>query len=222
MPFVYSDETEWPDDYEPPAPRPDQFIYLPPPDFGGAREPVRFSIVPLDGPMGLRRRGLLDRLFGEPAPAYKAPRSRKQGEENAQRLFALMVPALRDLGVRRLYCRYDGGNDEGFAWLDGCETNDGQRMNADALVRKLSATRIMGRLCAVGVAGGGLGLTDRKQLRAIIRDWLVREWAIILLGHGYGTGEYSMFGAFTVDLEACTISDDPGAEAVARHIRIAR
>ncbi len=52
MPFVYSDETEWPDDYEPPAPRPDQFVYLPPPDLGGPREPVTFSIAPPESPHG--------------------------------------------------------------------------------------------------------------------------------------------------------------------------
>jgi len=47
MPFVYDrTEIEWPEDddeYEPPPPRPDDFMYLPPPEFGGAAEPVRFS-----------------------------------------------------------------------------------------------------------------------------------------------------------------------------------
>ena len=162
----------------------------------------------------------MDRLFGEPMSRYKAPRSRKEEEERTQRLLSIMVPALREVGVRRLYCRYDGGNDEGFAWLDRAETRDGRRLNIDRLIRKLSGARIMGKLCAAGMAGGGLGLTDRRQLRAIIRDWLVREWAGMLLGHGFGTGEYSMYGAFTVDLEACTITDDPGAEAIVENIRI--
>ena len=49
MPFIY-DETqiEWPeddDDYEPPPPRADQFVYLSPPEFGGAPEPVGFSVA---------------------------------------------------------------------------------------------------------------------------------------------------------------------------------
>src|SRR6516164_5038460 len=106
MPFVY-DETEiqWPeddDDWEPPPPRADQFIYLSPPDFGGAPEPVRFSVA--EPPQA-----------AEPAPApgeRLTPkeirrRAEKSGEERRQRAFAIAVPALRKAGVRRLYCRYN-------------------------------------------------------------------------------------------------------------------
>ena len=41
MPFVYVQmEDEWPEDgSDPPPPRTDQFIYLPPPEFGGAPQP---------------------------------------------------------------------------------------------------------------------------------------------------------------------------------------
>jgi hypothetical protein len=44
----------------------------------------------------------------------------------------------------------------------------------------------------------------------------------MLLGKSYGTGNYSMYGAFTVDLETCMITDDPNAVPVVRDIEIAK
>jgi hypothetical protein len=44
MPFIYDKtEIEWPEDDSKPPPRTDQFVYLSPPKYGGAREPVQFS-----------------------------------------------------------------------------------------------------------------------------------------------------------------------------------
>ena len=51
---------------------------------------------------------------------------------------------------------------------------------------------------------------------------LSNEWASLLLGESYGTGEYSMYGAFVVDLDKCTITDDPNADPVVQNIDIAR
>ena len=42
----------------------------------------------------------------------------------------------------------------------------------------------------------------------------------MLLGVSYGTGEYSMYGAFTVDLATCTITDDRETDPVVQNIRI--
>ena len=36
--------------------------------------------------------------------------------------------------------------------------------------------------------------------------------SVTTLGNGYGTREYSMYGAFVVDLDACTIVDDRNAD----------
>ena len=36
-----------------------------------------------------------------------------------------------DLDVVRIYGRYDGGNDEGFAWLDHAITRDGRKLSRD-------------------------------------------------------------------------------------------
>jgi hypothetical protein len=80
MPFVYDEtEIEWPDDdSEPPPPRPDQFVYLAPPQFGGAREPFRFSIM---------------------APGAATGESDRR-KKLAQQHLAIMVPALREIGGR--------------------------------------------------------------------------------------------------------------------------
>ena len=44
-----------------------------------------------------------------------------------------MVPALKEIGVRRIYCRYDGGNDEGISpRLESMEMRDGTRVDGDA------------------------------------------------------------------------------------------
>jgi hypothetical protein len=59
-------------------------------------------------------------------------------------------------------------------------------------------------------------------LKDIVEDWLCSEWASMLLGDSYGTGEYSMYGAFTVDLVGCTITDDRDAEPVVQNIEIAK
>jgi hypothetical protein len=225
MPFLY-DETdiEWPgddDESEPPPPRADQFVYLSPPEYGGASEPVRFSIAE-------------PQQAAEPAPTPDQPphsveevrrRNEKSYEERRQRAFAIAVPELRKAGVLRLYCRYDGGNDEGFSWLDRAEMADGVRLDADALSQRLYDAGLLGRIYSAGIMRPSAEISrrfpDRELLREFLDDWLVNEWAIMLLGGGFGTGEYSMYGAFTVDLEACTIRDDRNADPVVQNIHIA-
>jgi hypothetical protein len=251
MPFVHDQtEIEWPeDDSEPEPPRADQFVYIPPPEFGGAREPVRFSVVPPDlslepnephrpaereppaqtEPPG---RSILDRLLGRlrlPAAqqrsqgAYQEERKRQERAQDQRRLqlFAVMVPALREIGGRRAYCRYDGGNDEGFAWLDSIEMRDGTRINADSVAQRLGDIQVQDKLCAANIMKRAHGVSDREQLKDFVRYWLCSEWASMLLGNSFGTGEYSMYGAFIVDLEACTVNDDPRADPVVENIRIA-
>jgi len=201
MPFVYDEsDIEWSDeDPEPPRPRADQFQYLRAREFGGEAEPVRFSVPPLR-----------DRS----ARSTTKPLALEDVDATTSQLLAVMVPALREVGVRRLYCRYDGGHDEGFAWLDRADMQDGRRIDTDALVRRLGDIRAQDRLLSAGVVWSGTSMHE------VIHDWLVLEWASMLLGGGFGTGEYSMYGAFTVDLDACTINDDPNAEAIVRNISI--
>jgi len=251
MPFVYDQsEIEWPEDEsDPPPPRADQFVYIPAPDFGGAREPVRFSILPSrdpvepaepevtperqqSAPAESPRRSFLDRLLGRPMSSpqpsqisyeERRRRSERQREQRRQAFFAIMVPALREIGVRRAYCRYDGGNDEGFAWLDRFEMQDGQRVSTDTMASRLHEMRVQERLYAAEFMKRAEGASDdevRGEIKSLATDWLCTYWASMLLGDGFGTGEYSMYGAFVVDLERCTIIDDRDATPVVQNIQI--
>jgi hypothetical protein len=194
MPFVYDQtEVEWPeDDSDPPPPKADEFVYLPPPEFGGAAEPVRFS-AEASGPQ----------------------------ESGRDQMCALVVSELRAIGARRAYGRYDGGNDEGFAWLDSVETQAG-RVDAAALAETLLAGPLLEKACPPGLLSRSDRWSKQEQLRRFVLDRVCDEWASMLLGRGYGTGEYSMYGAFTVDLEACTITDDREADPVVQNIEIAK
>jgi hypothetical protein len=219
MPFIYDEtEIEWPQDgSEPPPPRADQFVYLSPPNYGGAPEPVLFSVVepqqaaePVSAPGG-------PLLSGE---EFRR-RHEKTQEERRQRTFAFAVPELRKAGVQRFYCRYDGGHDEGFSRLDHAEMTDGARLDADTLSRQLTGAGLLDKIYATGIMRRSAHFSDQELLRQFLDDWLANEWATMLLGDSYGAGEYSMYGAFTVDLEACTVVDDRQADPVVENIRIA-
>jgi hypothetical protein len=231
MPFVYDEsEIEWPeddDDFELPPPRPDQFVYIPPPELGGAPESVRFLVDESAAATGTDQtpqaaEGALS-APGETPRSYEEVRRQheRRAAEARQRLFAFAVPELRKVGVRRLYCRYDGGNDEGFSWLESIETADGARLDADALAQRLHDAQLTEKLCAAGMMHRSSRRSDREMADEFVRLWLSNEWASMLLGDSYGTGPYSMYGAFTVDLEACTVSDDRNADPIVHNIRIA-
>jgi hypothetical protein len=243
MPFFY-DETniEYPEDgSEPPAPRPDQFAYMTATEYGGPHAPARFSISPIVGqsasepPPQMRRRGMLNRLLGwarssdpqqerRTSLQERARRQRLEHERRRQQLFSILIPPLRDFGAWRAYCRYDGGNDEGFSWLDHFERRGGERIDLDALARNLHDKGIFDTLRAAGFMTHLRGASTAQpmaELRRFLSSWLIDEWASILFGGGFGAGEYSMYGAFTVDLDAYTITDDPHADPVVQTIRIA-
>jgi hypothetical protein len=247
MPFVFAQtEAEGPDEAPPSV---DQFVYIPAPQFGGARDPVEFSVPPFTGfvepieppqpalpqlappqpaPAEPQRQSLLGRLLGRRPPirvtttvsfSLQAGRqhSQQRHEERRAQLFAAMVPVLKEIGVRRVYCRYDGGNDEGFAWLESMEMRDGARIDGDAR-RDVQAQAVLHATDLVKRSGA---VTDEAFLANLGCDWLCDEWATMLLGSSYGTGEYSMYGAFTIDLDDCTITDDTNADPVVQNITIA-
>jgi hypothetical protein len=163
-----------------------------------------------------------------------SPRDRNQSLEESMRkqleheqrsrqlLFSIMVPALREFGARRVYCRFDGGNDEGFSWLDHYETQEGNKIDLEALAAQLYEKGLYAKLEAAGLKEElRVFANDPKSaLKNLVCGRLVEEWAWVLLG-SFGGGEYSMYGAFTVDLEECTVTDDPHADPVVQHIEIA-
>jgi hypothetical protein len=133
------------------------------------------------------------------------------------KLAEAILAVLKAVSVAKVLCRYDGGNDEGFAWVSGAELADGNRVTGNQLAGLLIA--------------GGLALPDRQQWqtgwsderRALeLLDYpLATDWAAALLGgRGFGTGEYYMYGAFVADLQAATITDDPNATPEIRNIEI--
>lgn len=227
MPFVYSEEDrEWPedagDDYEPPPPLPEQFEYLPPPDFSGAREPVTFSdsasaSAASTGPKRPLKERMLMWVLAKILPGGgDVMANLRQQEQDAarsrQQLFAIMVPALRQLGGRRVHCVYDGGNDEGFAWFGSLETAE-SALTLEEVSDRLTGTGLTEKLLQAEMVQehADQPRSEREHLREILEYWLPEEWAVLLLGWGFGTGAFSMYGAFTVDLENCTITDDRDA-----------
>jgi hypothetical protein len=199
MPFVCPTEFTWTkeDGFEPvPV---DQFVYISPPDYCGTIEPVRFSIVAPD-------------VSPEPQQLETPTRKdrQRQYERSWQQFVAFMVPALREMGARRVYCRYDGGHDEGFAWLDHVEMRTGEKIDVDALSQHFTKPNGLTRFHDLGIESFADGL-----------GWLCDHCVAMLLGESYGTGEYVMYGAFVIDLDECWIADDEGADPVVKNIAIA-
>ncbi len=253
MPYVFAeDEGEWLE-REPAPPRADQFQYLTPPEFGGAPEPVHFSLEPITpqpeppppveppppfrhippAPAPPQGRSILDILLGwlrrapspQPTTAVRATlvvqRPGRDPAQRRQQLFAIAIPELRNAGVRRAYCRYDGGHDEGFAWPVRFDMQDGGRLSPRELAERLRGAGLLDRLYAANVVDRPMGPSPDQERDDVVLGWLCDEWASLLLGDGYGTGEYSMYGAFTVDLHACTITDDRNADPIVGNIHIA-
>jgi hypothetical protein len=125
--------------------------------------------------------------------------------------------ALKSSGVVKVYCQYDGGNDEGFAWVDHAELGNGERLDTIALAKRLIANGVSPRKRTPWNSDW----SDERVVRDMLEFPLAVNWAAALLGgSSFGTGNYSMYGAFVVDLVAETITDDPKANPVLRHIEI--
>lgn len=193
MPYVCENSRlRWADDDEPAPPKVSDFVYVPARDLGGPSGPARLRI-----------------------PTGSEPINNEEfdGPQEARALHL----ALKASGIAKVYCRYDGGNDEGFAWLDHAELGTGERLEPIAVAERLVAR-------GVPLRRRMFWEKDWPEAR-VVRDMLdfplSVNWAAALLGgRGFGTGEYSMYGAFVVDLVAETITDDPQAIPVIRNIKI--
>jgi len=173
------------------------------------------------------------RSAAAPSPAQAShqangERARREWAQRWERIRAIVIPALQQIGGRRIYCRYDGGNDEGFAWFDSLELQDGRRIDLGALTERLHDAGVHAILRSAGVelkdpfSRSAVGdELERGALKDFV-DMVCHDFATMLLGQSFGTGEFSMFGAFTVDLEARIISDDPRADPVVQNISIGR
>ncbi|MEM7777710.1 MAG: hypothetical protein AAF732_19120 [Pseudomonadota bacterium] len=256
MPKIFDmTAVEWPEDEEDfwPKPKPSEFQYYTPHDFGGRAEPVRFSIATASlAGEELSDDELLEAQFKSLPPQHPGffgwmrglfgggqgdngrhtdfefsdqmnDWRRQQAVQEAQRTRLLLDHALplltADLNAARLHGRYDGGNDEGFSWLDHIETTDGRTLSRDEVIAASMTSPRLQKLEAENLLRSTDGPDALKlELGTLIDIDICGVFAMWLLGRGYGTGEYSMYGAFKVDFEAETITDDPTPDPVVQNI----
>jgi hypothetical protein len=193
MPYVVENsQLNWSDDDEPTPPKVGQFVYLPTNELGGPPGAAKLRV-----PTGQEE-------------------SNNEEFEDPKETRALYL-ALKASGIARVYCRYDGGNDEGFAWVDHAELGTGERLDTAELARRLIANGLPARKRA----SWQRDWPDEPLVQEMLDYPLAVNWAAALLGgRGFGTGEYSMYGAFIADLLGETISDDPMANPIVRNIEI--
>ena len=128
-----------------------------------------------------------------------------------ERVAKFVHQTLLDMGATEFRVRYDGGYDEGFAYPEYVVIGKEKRP-----VAKLVADfkKLIPQIRAESKKGRSDYLKDivDKQVSEYAIDQLAHELASLLLGEGYGTGEYELYGAFTADLKSGKITDDPKAK----------
>lgn len=198
-----SDEMYDDEDFDPYAAPPEAFQYIPAPELGPTG-PVFVAVHPNqvgkvdNGPDAYERY------------AGKRVRAPDDWAVKAEAEAARFAAAMADLGAARAYMRYDGGNDEGFAWFDHCVFKDGSTRDADQLAKDLAAAGVKPRMQTWG---------GRSPTRNALDDLVASTWAVSLLGQGYGTGEYVMYGAFWVDLASGAVTDDPDPAPIVQNLK---
>lgn len=215
MPYIYDmTKYEWDESNEgdPLVLPAEQFEYLTVPAYSGSRKPVYFDEPAPQQPVQPSRSGgsFFDRILGR-KPAEEDYRAQYRQKSTA--ILSVIIAALRAEGVRTAYLRYDGGNDEGFAWLDHVVLTSGEVIDCDGLADRLIAAGVGQKLEETGQAFDR-ETGERHEMKNVLSDWVATGWAAKLLGEGFGTGEYYMYGACKVDLETRLIEDDPAAAAV--------
>jgi hypothetical protein len=214
MPRVYSEdmfdeatirrlENEEDEDFYPFDVPPEAFQYLPPPEFGGPRGVVRVAVsaeqtAKPQSPLGLFA------MFGR-----KKPNSQDEWNAKVDNCAAQLAEEMVKLGAVRACIRYDGGNDEGFAWFEHCVLQDGSTRSVEEIARDLGAAGVKR---PADVYTGG-------DFRNFLEDVIADAWSWRLLGYGWGAGPFVLYGACYVDLKTGVITDDPNPPPTVRNIR---
>jgi hypothetical protein len=146
----------------------------------------------------IRRPGTIENGSPEEWVANYHAEQKREAEEALESV-AIWAAAFRAAGVRRVLIRYDGGNDEGFTHFEALELADGSR-----LTRQDARARDVVR-AAIEATGDKLQTNEFEKYGYLE---ILADAVVAFLGPGFGTGEYEMFGAITVDCEACTITDE--------------
>lgn len=144
--------------------------------------------------------------------AFYEPAEAVVNLESGNALARTLRDALVAKGFSSVYCRYDGGFDEGFAYF-GHATANGVPFDPQELAALLKDTPLADALVAsypepyqVELRAEMAAASPEKQTLQALEDF-ADTMAAELLGQGYGTGDYSMRGQFTVDLLSGRIVD---------------
>ncbi len=140
---------------------------------------------------------------------------------------AAIHAALVARGVTRFRLTYDGGHDEGFAHADAVWFGDGDRRSAGDVADEwagdtaLSAVldtaarhrhaEMAARYTWMANQAYSPGEDTPRQIVHAALDELAQAVAGSLLGDGFGTGEYSIYGACVDDLHTNAVIDEPSA-----------
>lgn len=159
-----------------------------------------------------QKSGILDRLTGNAVPSYL-----KLTDDDKVTIKTFM-PALKNAGIRRCELSYDGGSDEGFGTLEHCEDASGNKFGKEQLLANSAFVAELAPFVTGQFSSGKhpVYLGDQTpDAVSMIGDYLEFDLPVILVsllvGRGYGTGEYELYGRATVDLDTMTITDDPNA-----------
>ena len=156
-------------------------------------------------------------------PYYELPpqyeyRAVQPQEHSAQSTFVLLAEKLEpetcqvlkifdELGILAIYGDYNGGHDEGFAELNRVELAGGETILAEDLTLKLVSGPISQiQPKALRQYYGGTLVSPEQKVDFLLES-VANDLATFLLGDGYGTGEFSMYGSFKFNLATGTIID---------------
>ncbi|MGD1942937.1 MAG: hypothetical protein ACFB0G_16675 [Leptolyngbyaceae cyanobacterium] len=150
-------------------------------------------------------------------PYFRFPKQRQYKYELARGQFSPqdldldshdVLDVLTELGVTSVYCRYNGGHDEGFAYLSGVKLKD-EIIEFDDLKHQLAEGSLgIKKSKNLNRYYSYIGSPSKEQCVEFYLDGFARFLATRLLGQGYGTGEYSMKGAFKANLKTGQITDE--------------
>jgi hypothetical protein len=151
---------------------------------------------------------------------YEGPAEAQFDFRELKGLAALMFQMLTEQAVTKIRVTYDGGYDEGFAHFDGAWIGD-EAQATDSMLLRLAEVGAKPRILEAIKKPGSTNWYNAEQLfsaaapeRAVhfAMDDLAHPLAEKLVGRGYGTGEYQLYGAFTADLRTGRLLDDPAAK----------
>lgn len=150
---------------------------------------------------------------------YEGPTEAEFNFDELEGLAALMFEMLVKQAVTKLRITYDGGNDEGFAHFDGAWIGETE-LSAEIMMSRLAEDGAKPRILEAIKKPGSTNWYDAEAMfsaatpeKAVgyAMDDLAHKLAEELVGEGYGTGEYQLYGAFTADVRTGRLLDDPAA-----------